>query len=77
MATTSSERQHKRRISLDEYARTLGFDSWTKLETAIINDPTMGIGYPCPSLESAKALSEAAARKMEEVRKEWEKDEPA
>ena len=34
---TSGKRQDKRKRRLDAIAQTVGFDTWSKLETAVIN----------------------------------------
>ena len=36
--TTQTRRQQKRRAALNEAAQNLGFESWSKLETAVINN---------------------------------------
>lgn len=36
-ATTSAERQRKRRAALNTIAESYGFKSWTQLETAIMD----------------------------------------
>ncbi len=34
---TRAERQARRRAALDEIARTAGYETWRKLETAVMN----------------------------------------
>jgi hypothetical protein len=34
---TRAERQARRRAALDEIARAVGYDTWRKLETAVMN----------------------------------------
>lgn len=43
---TSAKRQSRRLAALDSAARWLGFDSWRKLETAVINGRVKLVAVP-------------------------------
>jgi hypothetical protein len=43
---TQTRRQARRRQRLDEIAQAHGFDTWGKLETAVINGSTITITHP-------------------------------
>ena len=43
---TQARRQARRRQRLDEIAQAQGFDTWSKLETAVLNGSTITITNP-------------------------------
>jgi len=46
--TTGAQRQAARLARLNEAAQAAGFDTWRKLETAVVNGATVTITQPQP-----------------------------